>query len=133
MGRELIEVTCALIVREGRLLFAQRSEQMSNPLKWEFPGGKREPDESVEHCIKREILEELNLEIEIITALPASEFDSGMLTIRLLPFHCRVTGGKLKLKEHLGIAWATEEEAIHFDLSPADVPVLQSWLAHSQS
>ena len=66
----MIEVTCALIVDDqNRLFAAQRSSKMSLPLKWEFPGGKVESGESFESCLLREIKEELNVEIEIITSL----------------------------------------------------------------
>ena len=49
-----IDVTCAIIKKGETILVAQRSETMSLPLKWEFPGGKIEEMESAENCIQRE-------------------------------------------------------------------------------
>ena len=62
----MIIVSCAIIEdRDGNVLATQRSPTMSLPLKWEFPGGKVESNENPEQAIMREIVEELNIEIEI--------------------------------------------------------------------
>ncbi len=58
----MLQVTCAIIEKNGKILCAQRSEKMNLPLKWEFPGGKIEENESLEACLKREIREELEIE-----------------------------------------------------------------------
>lgn len=65
----MILVTCTIIENSGRVLCAQRSEMMPLPLKWEFPGGKTEDNESPEECLKREIREELGIEISIVERL----------------------------------------------------------------
>ncbi|MGV8815207.1 MAG: NUDIX domain-containing protein [Gelidibacter sp.] len=66
-----IPVTCAIIHFGNKVLAVQRSETMSLPLKWEFAGGKIEPGESEEECIKREIFEELNIHINLKRKLTA--------------------------------------------------------------
>jgi 8-oxo-dGTP diphosphatase len=53
----VIEVACGVIVNEGKVLCVQRSETMSLPLKWEFPGGKIELGETAEACLTRELEE----------------------------------------------------------------------------
>ena len=58
-----IDVTCAIISFNNKILVVQRSENMKLPLKWEFPGGKIENGESEKECIKREIKEKLNIKI----------------------------------------------------------------------
>lgn len=55
----IIQVTCALIFKEKKLLITQRSEKMNHPFRWEFPGGKMLSGETPEKCLKREIKEEL--------------------------------------------------------------------------
>ena len=72
---KMINVTCAIILFNSKVLVTQRSENMSLPLKQEFPGGKLEENESEIECIKREIKEELNIEIDIINQLSNSIFD----------------------------------------------------------
>ena len=72
-----IPVVCALIVRNGFVLCAQRSERMALPLKWEFPGGKLEPDELPEAALKRE-----NTELLFVT-LDKSDFKHNPTTMYL--------------------------------------------------
>lgn len=59
------QVVAALLVRGGQLLICQRTKQQAQPLKWEFPGGKIEADETREAALKRELQEELGIEAEI--------------------------------------------------------------------
>ncbi len=70
----MIDVTCAIILRDGKILATQRSEKMNLPLKWEFPGGKIEQNETPGNCLQREIREELNLEIELLKKLETRSF-----------------------------------------------------------
>jgi 8-oxo-dGTP diphosphatase len=58
-------VVAAIIVRDSRLLICQRRRDKAFPLKWEFPGGKVEAGESLTDALKREILEELGVQIEV--------------------------------------------------------------------
>ena len=121
----MILVTCAIIEKEGMILAAQRSATMSHPLKWEFPGGKIEEGESEEDCLHREILEELNLEIEIVQRLTPVEQHYAEKSIRLIPFRCRLRGGNLILHEHLAVEWELPERIHRLDFSGADVKVLE--------
>ena len=58
-AKKMIEVCCAIILKESKILAVQRGPESSHPWKWEFPGGKVNPDETVEECIVREISEEI--------------------------------------------------------------------------
>ena len=60
-----LHVTCAIIEKGGFVLAAQRSEDMSLPLKWEFPGGKSDTGESQVECLRREIFEEMGIHIRV--------------------------------------------------------------------
>ena len=60
-----IQVTCAIIERDGLVLAAQRSAAMSLPHKWEFPGGKIHQGKSTSECLRRELLEELNIHVSV--------------------------------------------------------------------
>jgi 8-oxo-dGTP diphosphatase len=64
MTNQVINVTCAIIIHNSKILVAQRGKQMSLPLQWEFPGGKIEDNESEAACLSREIKEELSIDIK---------------------------------------------------------------------
>src|SRR5664279_163788 len=65
MKPKCIEVSAALIFRDGKLLVAQRHADAHLGGLWEFPGGKREADETFEQCLVREIREELGVDISV--------------------------------------------------------------------
>jgi len=60
-----VEVAAGLLTRDGAILACQRPAGGRHPGKWEFPGGKREPGESIEECLRRELREELDIEAEV--------------------------------------------------------------------
>lgn len=124
-----IKVTCAIIVgSDGKVLVAQRSDKMSLPFKWEFPGGKIEPDELPERCLIREIKEELDIEIEVVTQLPINIHHYANISIELIPFICRHTTGTIILKEHANFKWLPKNELLALDWADADVPILIYYL-----
>ncbi|MES2428397.1 MAG: (deoxy)nucleoside triphosphate pyrophosphohydrolase [Bacteroidota bacterium] len=127
----MIDVTCALIVdNQNRLFAAQRSSAMSLPLKWELPGGKIELNESAEDCLIREIKEELNIEIEIVTDLESNQHTYPNITIRLIPFVCKQVSGTIILKEHANFKWLNTNELLDLDWAEADIPILNNYLKH---
>ena len=124
----MIDVTCAIIIKGDKILVTQRSEKMNLPLKWEFPGGKIENNETAVNCIKREIKEELNLEIELIEKLETQRFDYESFSINLIPFVSRILSGEMILSEHNDYKWLVREELENLDWAPADISVLNSFL-----
>ena len=123
------KVTCAIIEKAGRVLFAQRGPQMDLPNKWEFPGGKVRSGESPSACLAREIKEELGVDIIVKEALPSHRHTYDHISIELLPFICSVSGGTIMLHEHKDARWADPETASEFDLAEADIPVLNAYIA----
>ncbi len=124
----MIEVTCGIIVQGNKILVTQRSEKMKLPLKWEFPGGKIEENETAEECILREIKEELNLEIEILKRLRASPYDYGIFKINLIPFIAKYQNGVIILAEHKDFKWIEAKDLLSLDWAPADIPILNEFL-----
>lgn len=123
-----VQVTCAIILKEGKVLAAQRSETMSLPLKWEFPGGKINPNESEETCLKRELFEELNLSVVIKARLSNSLYNYGKFTILLIPFIVDYIESEIILHEHRQFGWFSKDQLRTLDWAPADVPVLAEFL-----
>ena len=120
----MLHVTCAIIEHDNKLLICQRSASMKLPLKWEFPGGKIEDGESKEDCLKREIREELGLEIEVGLALTPAEHHYPEFSLRLYPFFCKWTGGSLAIAEHAQAIWVSFDELKNYDWAEADVPIV---------
>lgn len=123
-----IKVTCAIIEFENLVLTVQRSSSMSLPLKWEFPGGKIENDESEEECVLREIKEELNLEIAILKRLNSSIFDYPNISIELIPFIAKQVSGQIILNEHAAFKYIEKEELLNLDWAEADIPIVKEYL-----
>lgn len=121
----MLEVTCAIIFKDNRVLIAQRSANMKLPLKWEFPGGKVEAAESKEDCLSREIKEELNLEIIIGKGLTDVLHHYPEFTLRLYPFVCAYQSGELNAMEHTQVKWEKIVNLMGYDWAAADVPVVK--------
>lgn len=124
----MINVTCAIIYIEDKILVTQRSEKMKLPLKWEFPGGKLEENESEIDCIKREIKEEINIKIEILKKLSNSVYDYGAFKINLIPFISKYVSGKIVLSEHRDYKLLDKSELLNLDWAEADLPIVEEFL-----
>jgi 8-oxo-dGTP diphosphatase len=124
----MLDVTCAIILNNNKVLVTQRSEAMKLPMKWEFPGGKIQAGETEEECIQRELKEELGINVRIIKNLTSCEYDYGTFCINLIPFLVEYISGKVQLAEHRDAKWLTKEELIRLDFAPADKPILYELL-----
>jgi 8-oxo-dGTP diphosphatase len=127
---KIIKVTCAIIEDSGKILAARRSEDMSQSLKWEFPGGKIEPGEKSEDCIVRELKEELDIDVDVKHQLSSHVHDYGNRVIELIPFVCVIKGGDLKCKEHKEILWDVPRNLAGLDWADADKPVYREYVEY---
>ncbi|MEZ5103606.1 MAG: (deoxy)nucleoside triphosphate pyrophosphohydrolase [Draconibacterium sp.] len=121
----MLNVTCAVIIYDGKILVTQRGKNSDHPFKWEFPGGKIQINESPEDCIKREIREELNIEIDVLKLMKPVDFDYGFKQINLIPFMCSYKAGEFLLREHHAFKWIDLEELEETDLSEADLEMVK--------
>ncbi len=125
MENKTIAVVCAIIIYNGKILAVQRGPTMSLPLKWEFPGGKIEKNETAEACIKREIKEELNIEILLLKKLSTSFYKYPNISIELIPFVAQYLSGDLVLKEHQNFQLLSLAELNNLDWAEADLPIVK--------
>ena len=125
-----VRVSCALIIEEGGVLVTQRSRQMPHPMKWEFPGGKVKEGETPEVCIRREIREELSIEVSVGEQLPTVKHNYGSKTLELIPFICQHLEGVIELAEHHSFRWVPYEKLEKLDWLEADVEVVRLLKSH---
>ncbi|GAB3925780.1 hypothetical protein GCM10011575_06480 [Microlunatus endophyticus] len=122
--KKQIDVVGAVIVRDGLVLSAQRGRG-SLAGRWEFPGGKIESGETARAALEREILEELECEIQVGDEVTSTthEYDFGVVT--LTTFLCTLISGTPKLTEHTDIVWLPAGELAGLDWAPADLPAVE--------
>jgi len=126
-SRRHIHVACAIIERDGLVLSAQRSASMNLPLRWEFPGGKIEPGEGREECLKRELVEELGVQVEVGRPLTPATHHYDAFTVTLYPYVCRILSGEITLFEHSAISWLPAERMHELDWADADLPIIREY------
>lgn len=119
-----MEVTCAIIIENRRVLATRRAPGMSHPLMWEFPGGKLKEGESPGEGILREIREELGVEVAVIRALTPVEHNYKSHSVRLIPLLCRIREGHISLREHMEFRWFSCGELEKVEWLEADVEVV---------
>ncbi|WP_299822003.1 (deoxy)nucleoside triphosphate pyrophosphohydrolase [uncultured Pontibacter sp.] len=133
MSAKEIKVLCGIIERHGLVLITQRSASMSQPLLWEFPGGKLEPGETEKDCLKREIKEELCINITPKLRLKSVRHTYPDKTVELIAYSCSFDSGCIVLLEHLKYAWVKPEDLLKYAWCPADVPLVHAYLQLQQS
>lgn len=120
-----IEVSAALIFRAGRLLITQRHSHKHLGGLWEFPGGKREPSESFEQCLVREIREELGVEISVGELFEEIHHDYPEKSVHLKFFVCRLLVGEPQPLDCAAVKWIEPAQLRHFEFPAADARLLE--------
>jgi mutator protein MutT len=108
----------------GQILIDRRRQEGSMGGLWEFPGGKLEPGETVEECIKREIQEELGIEIEVGQHLITIDHTYDRLRVTLTVHHCRHLTGIPQPIECDEVRWVTLDELDLFPFPKANVTII---------
>lgn len=125
-----LEVGCAIIHKQGKLLIAQRHLSDSFGGYWEFPGGKREQAETIEACLVREVSEELGIVIHPERLLCSRVHGTSGHKISLFFFFCRWVSGEPRAIDCKDFRWVSREDIRQYTLLPGDLEVLEDLALH---
>ena len=114
----------AAVIRDKEKIFATARGYGEFKGQWEFPGGKVEPGETPQQAFKREIMEELNTEIEVDELIDTIEYDYPTFHLSMDCFWAKVRVGELELKEAEAAKWLTKDELDSVAWLPADIKLI---------
>lgn len=120
-----VEVVAAVIISGGRVFATQRGYGEWKDW-WEFPGGKIEAGETPEEALRREIREELDIEISVGETLGTVEYDYPAFHLTMHCYLCAISEGELRLLEHEAARWLSPESLDSVRWLPADLTILDS-------
>ncbi|MDB9924130.1 (deoxy)nucleoside triphosphate pyrophosphohydrolase [Planktomarina sp.] len=122
-----IKVVAAIIFDDNGVYCFRRGQNKYEYLanKFEFPGGKIEPKENKKQALKREILEELNVDILVKDELIEIEHEYPDFTLTMSCFACEIKSGIMKLSEHTEVVLKAVDRIAELDWLPADMPAVK--------
>ena len=126
-----VEVSAALIFRNEKLLITQRHANAHLGGLWEFPGGKREPGETFEQCLIRELREELGVEVQVGKLFEEITHVYPGKTIRLRFFVCNLIQGEPESIDCAAVKWISRSELGHYEFPAADARLLDRLKAYT--
>jgi len=124
-NRQSVEVSAALIFRDGKVLITRRHAGSHLGGLWEFPGGKREPGESFEQCLLRELREELGVESSVGELFEEVTHTYPEKTVRLKFFICRLLQGEPQPLGCAAVKWVSQSELDEYAFPAADTKLLE--------
>lgn len=124
-----VKVVAAVITASNengeKMIFATQRGYGEFKDGWEFPGGKVEPGETPQAALKREIMEELETEIEVGDLIETIEYDYPTFHLSMDCFWAEIVKGDLVLREHEAAKWLTREQLESVDWLPADLGLVE--------
>lgn len=119
-----LAVSAALVFHAGRLLITQRRAGDHLGGLWEFPGGKIEPGETAEACLRRELQEELGIEVIVGERVAEIAHDYPERRVHLQFFRCQLSRGEPVPLSCAALAWVTLDELARYEFPAADAALL---------
>lgn len=120
---DITKVVCGIIFKDDLVLICRRKPEKSLGGYWEFPGGKVEGLESYEESLLRELIEELNLEVEIKQHFFDTVHHCNNGAIELISFICKAENIATESTDHDQLEWVKVENLLNWKLAPADIPI----------
>ncbi len=123
-----IDVVCAILEQDGKILLARRPSHADQPGMWEFAGGKVEAGETQPEALIRELREELAIEARPGEYIASNQREVSQRLIHLHAWHIPHFSGTPTAHYHSQLAWCTPQEAFDYALAPADIPLLEAFI-----
>lgn len=117
----MIRVTAAIIIENHKVFIAKRKPPGRMPGMWEFPGGKIEERETPEQCLKRELREELDIDVVVGDHIGTNLHQYDFYTVKLMAYRARIIAGEIKLNDHADMAWVEANDLSRYAFAPADI------------
>ena len=117
---KVTDVVAAIIKKDNLYLVTQRNRNKHMGLKWEFPGGKVEANETLKEALTREIYEELNIDINVYEKLAEESYKDSEINIVLHYFLCSIKDGVINLNEHEAMEWIDKTDFDKYDFVEGD-------------
>ena len=129
-----VNVAAAIIEQNGKFLVGRRKMSKSYGSKWAFVGGKFEAGESAKEALRREVKEELGIDVEIIRPFTVKEhtYPNGD-SFRVHYFICRIVADPLNVTGHDELRWVTPGEFQELDSLETDKAIFPSLQANEKS
>jgi 8-oxo-dGTP diphosphatase len=125
MPETRIEVVLGIVVRHGRVLIGRRRKDDHLAGYWEFPGGKRQPGETLDQCLERELAEELSIRVKPVHAFEPIDHDYPTVSVRLYPYLCRHESGEAEPLACDELQWVDPSELRDYRFPPANDELLR--------
>ena len=122
----VIDVAAALVFRDGKLLITQRYADTHLGGLWEFPGGKREPNETFEACLTRELREELGIEVAVVKLVESLTHAYPEKTVHLKFYRCRWIEHEPQPLGCSAFKWVTAGDLKDYTFPAADARLLET-------
>lgn len=129
------EVAAALLVMDRMILIAQAKQTHKLiPNKWELPGGKIEPGETPEECLKRELKEEFCIDVEVGEFFGENTHAyENYGTVRLLVYWAYWVRGEFVPQDHQQYRFVEPKNLLDYEFAPADIPLLEKLTSEDSS
>ncbi|MBQ46614.1 MAG: 8-oxo-dGTP diphosphatase MutT [Zetaproteobacteria bacterium] len=131
--KKVIRVTAAIFEQNGRIMAARRSPGKHLAGYWEFPGGKLEIGELPEECLKRELWEELGVEVDVGALFGTNLHQYESIHIELMAYWVSHRSGEFRPVDHDKILWLEADLLDSLKWAPADLPIVDKLIENGHN
>ena len=121
----MIDVVAAVIKKNNLYFIAQRNRNKHFAYYWEFPGGKVDKQETFENALKREIKEELSINIRVFNHIASEKHKDEKIDVNVHYFLCEPLNKNIILSEHEDMKWLQKNDLTQFKMAPGDSKIIK--------